>query len=87
MISIRHEISRVEAGDWPADDNPLVNAPHTAAMLLDESWSHPYPPAVGAFPTDGLRTKGYFPPVGRVDGAGGDRNLVCSCPPIADFAD
>ena len=46
MISIRHEITRVESGEWPADDNPLVNAPHTAAMLLSDDWSHPYPPSV-----------------------------------------
>jgi glycine dehydrogenase len=87
MISIRREISRVESGEWPADDNPLVNAPHTAAMLLSDDWSHPYAPSVGAFPTEGLESKGYFPPVGRVDGAAGDRHLVCSCPPISEFAD
>jgi glycine dehydrogenase len=87
MISIRHEIGRVESGEWPADDNPLVNAPHTAAMLLSEDWNHPYSPAVAAFPTEDLENKAYFPPVGRVDGAAGDRHLICSCPPISDFAD
>ena len=87
MISIRNEIARVESGEWPADDNPLVNAPHTAAVLLSDEWDHPYPPSVGAFPTEELEAKGYFPPVGRVDGAAGDRNLVCTCPPISEFAD
>ncbi len=85
MISIRHEIARVESGEWPADDNPLVNAPHTAAMLLSDDWSHPYPPSMGAFPTQDLEAKGYFPPVGRVDGAAGDRHLICTCPPISEF--
>ena len=87
MISIRQEISRVESGEWPADDNPLVNAPHTAAMLLSDDWNHPYPPSVGAFPTEELEAKGYFPPVGRIDGAAGDRHLVCTCPPISEFVD
>ena len=87
MISIRHEIARVESGEWPSDDNPLVNAPHTAAMLLSDDWDHPYPPSVGAFPTEGLEAKGYFPPVGRVDGAAGDRHLVCTCPPISELVD
>jgi glycine dehydrogenase len=87
MISIRHEIARVESGEWPADDNPLVNAPHTAAMLLTEGWTHPYSPHTAAFPTEGLEAKSYFPPVGRVDGAAGDRHLICSCPPMSDFAD
>ncbi|MDH3247538.1 MAG: aminomethyl-transferring glycine dehydrogenase [Acidimicrobiia bacterium] len=87
MISIRKEIARVESGEWPADDNPLVNAPHTAAMLLNDDWNHPYPPSVGAFPTEDLETKDYFPPVGRVDGAAGDRHLICTCPPITEFED
>jgi glycine dehydrogenase len=87
MISIRREIARVESGEWPADDNPLVNAPHTAAMLLDDDWSHPYPPSLAAFPTESLESKAYFPPVGRVDGAAGDRHLVCTCPPISEFDD
>ena len=87
MISIREEIARVEAGEWPADDNPLVNAPHPAVMLLDDDWSHPYERSVAAFPLESLRSKGYFPPVGRIDGPAGDRNLVCTCPPITEFAD
>jgi glycine dehydrogenase len=86
MLAIRSEIDRVAAGEWPADDNPLVNAPHTATMLAGE-WSHPYPRALAAYPTEGLRTGKYFPPVRRIDGAFGDRNLVCSCPPPEAFAD
>ena len=88
MIAIRGEIDQVGAGEWPADDNPLVNAPHTAMMVARE-WAHPYPTALGAFPGRDLSTPAgahaarskYWPPVRRIDGAHGDRNLVCSCPP------
>ncbi len=85
MLAIRQEIGRVESGEWPRDDNPLVRAPHPAADLIGE-WTRAYPAEVAAFPVPSLRTKGYFPPVGRVDGPGGDRNLVCSCPPVAEYA-
>jgi glycine dehydrogenase len=80
MIAIRGEVDKVEAGVWPPDDNPLACAPHTAASLAGE-WEHPYTRAEAAFP-EGVdpRTK-YWPPVRRVDGAFGDRNLVCSWPP------
>ncbi|HET8930773.1 MAG TPA: aminomethyl-transferring glycine dehydrogenase [Acidimicrobiales bacterium] len=86
MLAIRAEIDRVAAGGWPADDNPLVNAPHTAAMLLGE-WGHPYSPFEAAYPSGTARTDKYFPPVRRIDGVYGDRNLVCSCPPIDAYAD
>jgi glycine dehydrogenase len=86
MLAIRSEIDKVAAGEWPADDNPLVNAPHTATMLADE-WSHPYSRALAAYPTERTRIGKYFPPVRRIDGAFGDRNLVCSCPPPEAFAD
>jgi glycine dehydrogenase len=85
MIAIRGEIDRVAAGDWPADDNPLVNAPHTAAALAGE-WAHPYTRAEAVFPAGVDSARKYFPPVGRIDGAWGDRNLACSCPPIEAFA-
>ena len=85
MLSIRDEIDRVESGEWPRDDNPLVGAPHPAQDLIGD-WSRAYPADIAAFPVTSLRTKGYFPPVGRVDGPGGDRNLVCACPPLADYA-
>jgi glycine dehydrogenase len=79
MIAIRAEIDRVAAGEWPAGDNPLVNAPHTAAMVTGDGWGHPYPRSVAAYP-GGNRAAKYWPPVRRVDGAFGDRNLVCACP-------
>ncbi len=85
MISIRGEISRVATGEWPADSNPLVNAPHTAQCLIDGA-DLPYPGAVAAYPVAGVRANKYWPPVRRVDGAFGDRNLVCSCPSIEELA-
>jgi glycine dehydrogenase len=86
MIAIRGEIDRVAAGDWPADDNPLVNSPHTAAALAGD-WTHPYTRAEAVFPGGADPAHKYFPPVGRIDGAWGDRNLTCSCPPIEAFAE
>ncbi|GAB3114977.1 aminomethyl-transferring glycine dehydrogenase [Streptomyces calidiresistens] len=80
MIAIREEIGRVASGEWPADDNPLRNAPHTAAQLAGE-WPHPYSRAEAAFPGGTDPADKYWPPVRRIDGARGDRNLVCSCPP------
>ncbi|TDC74422.1 aminomethyl-transferring glycine dehydrogenase [Streptomyces hainanensis] len=85
MIAIRAEIDRVGTGEWPKDDNPLRNAPHTAEQLTGD-WPHPYSRAEAAFPADGDRQDKYWPPVRRIDGAFGDRNLVCSCPPVADYA-
>ncbi len=79
MIAIRGEIDRVGSGEWPATDNPLRNAPHTAASLAGE-WDHSYSRAEGVFPAGVSPAHKYFPPVGRIDGAFGDRNLVCSCP-------
>jgi glycine dehydrogenase len=81
MIEIRHEIDRVAAGEWPAHDNPLVNAPHTAEMVTGDEWSHPYPRSVAAYPGGVAPTEKYWPPVRRIDGAYGDRHLVCACPP------
>jgi glycine dehydrogenase len=79
MIAIRGEIDRVASGEWPAGDNPLANAPHTATMLAGE-WGRPYTREEGAYPIASLRAAKYWPPVRRIDGAYGDRNLVCSCP-------
>jgi glycine dehydrogenase len=89
MIAIRAEIDQVGAGTWPVTDNPLRNAPHTAAMIAGE-WDHPYDRTVGAYPTGAghATTHGgdkYWSPVRRVDGAYGDRHLVCSCPPPEAF--
>ncbi|MEH0827276.1 MULTISPECIES: aminomethyl-transferring glycine dehydrogenase [unclassified Micromonospora] len=80
MIAIRAEIDKVGSGEWPAGDSPLANAPHTAAMVAGDSWEHPYPRSVGAYPAGVDRAGKYWPPVRRIDGAYGDRNLVCSCP-------
>ncbi|GGR90456.1 glycine dehydrogenase (decarboxylating) [Micromonospora fulviviridis] len=80
MIAIRAEIDKVGSGEWPAGDNPLSNAPHTAAMVSGDEWPHPYPRSVGAYPAGVDRAGKYWPPVRRIDGAYGDRNLVCSCP-------
>ncbi|MFG1716493.1 aminomethyl-transferring glycine dehydrogenase [Micromonospora sp. NPDC049203] len=87
MIAIRAEIDRVGSGEWPAGDNPLSNAPHTAAMVSADEWPHPYPRSVGAYPAGVDRAGRYWPPVRRVDGAYGDRNLVCSCPAPEAFED
>ncbi len=80
MIAIRAEIEKVATGEWGAEDNPLRNAPHTAAQLAGE-WNHPYRREEAAFPAGVQAADKYWPPVRRIDGAFGDRNLVCSCPP------
>jgi glycine dehydrogenase len=83
MIAIRGEIRRIERGEWTASDNPLKNAPHTAAALLHSEWQHAYSRECAAS-LAGAHAK-YWPPVGRVDNVYGDRNLVCSCPPISSY--
>ncbi len=86
MIAIREEIDEVAAGTWPADDNPLVNAPHTAQDLLVADWTHPYSREQAAYPMPDTRRDKYWPPVSRINNAHGDRNLVCACPPPDAFA-
>jgi len=94
MISIRAEMDQVAAGVWPGDDNPLHNAPHPASRIVAANWVHPYDRELAAYPAgqrpgpvgSGGRDK-YWPPVARVDGAYGDRNLVCTCAPVAAYAD
>ncbi|MDQ8706560.1 aminomethyl-transferring glycine dehydrogenase [Streptomyces sp. LHD-70] len=81
MIAIRAEVEKVGSGEWTAEDNPLLNAPHTAAVLAGE-WEHAYSREEAAFPGDVEAADKYWPPVRRIDQAFGDRNLVCSCPPI-----
>ncbi|MFF4666123.1 aminomethyl-transferring glycine dehydrogenase [Streptomyces sp. NPDC001282] len=81
MIAIRGEIEKVASGEWSADDNPLRNAPHTAAALGGE-WKHGYSREEAVFPAGVMAAEKYWPPVRRIDGAFGDRNLVCSCPPL-----
>ncbi len=86
MIAIREEIRRVERGEWPQDDNPLKNAPHTAASVLKDEWPHPYSRELAAAAgAQAVNTK-YWPSVGRVDNVYGDRNLFCSCVPISELA-
>ncbi|WP_456694684.1 aminomethyl-transferring glycine dehydrogenase [Aeromicrobium sp. P5_D10] len=84
MLAIRAEIDQVISGTWPEGDNPLVHAPHTMRTLVD--WQHAYDLELGCFPSGSLDDK-YWPPVGRIDQAYGDRNLACSCPPIEAFAE
>ncbi|MFF0747406.1 aminomethyl-transferring glycine dehydrogenase [Streptomyces sp. NPDC004111] len=84
MIAIRGEIEKVAAGEWPAEDNPLSNAPHTAAALGGE-WDHAYSREEAVFPAGVSAADKYWPPVRRIDGAFGDRNLVCSCPPMDEY--
>ncbi|MFE5857337.1 aminomethyl-transferring glycine dehydrogenase [Streptomyces sp. NPDC056500] len=84
MIAIRSEIEKVAAGEWPADDNPLCNAPHTAAAL-GGAWDHAYSRDEAVFPAGVSTADKYWPPVRRIDGAFGDRNLVCSCPPLDEY--
>jgi glycine dehydrogenase len=86
MIAIRDEIRMIENGVWPQDNNPLKHAPHTAASLLGPEWDRPYSREVGGFPLASLKHAKYWPPVGRVDNVYGDRNLFCSCVPVADYA-
>ncbi|WP_412544128.1 aminomethyl-transferring glycine dehydrogenase [Longispora sp. K20-0274] len=84
MIAIKGEIDQVQAGVWPAEDNPLHNAPHTAAAVTADGWAHPYSRQLAAYP-GGVSAVKYWPPVRRIDQAFGDRNLVCSCPPPEAF--
>jgi glycine dehydrogenase len=86
MIAIRSEIDKVGRGEWPVDDNPLAGAPHTAAAVSADEWRHQYPRSVAAYPAGTTEGK-YWAPVRRIDGAYGDRNLVCSCPPPEAFAE
>lgn len=86
MISIRAEIDQVERGERDKDDNVLKNAPHTAWMLMSDNWQHDYTRQDAAYPVASLRENKYWPSVGRVDNAWGDRNLMCSCLPVEAYA-
>jgi glycine dehydrogenase len=85
MISIKSEIDKIRVGEWVAEDNPLVNAPHTAAKVSGDHWNHKYSREEAAFPLASLRQNKYWAPVGRLDHVFGDRNLACSCPSIDDY--
>jgi glycine dehydrogenase len=86
MVAIAGEAAKVAKGDWPLTDNPLVNAPHTAAEALAGTWTHPYSRLEAAYPAgDADLAAKYWPPVSRIDNVAGDRNLVCSCPPLSEY--
>jgi glycine dehydrogenase len=87
MIAIRGEIERIAAGEWDRANNPLRNAPHTAASVVTDKWERPYERELAAYPGSVERDGKYWPPVRRIDGAYGDRNLVCACPPVAAYED
>lgn len=87
MISIREEIKAIEEGRLDEADNPLKNAPHTVHVITADEWSHPYPRSQAAYPLSWIRARKFWPSVGRVDNAYGDRNLVCTCPPLEDYQD
>ncbi|MGN9844102.1 aminomethyl-transferring glycine dehydrogenase [Nonomuraea sp. H19] len=87
MIAIRGEISKVASGDYDKTDNPLRNAPHTAESVTADEWPHPYSRTEAAYPLSSLRDGKYWVPVRRIDQAYGDRNLVCSCPPLEAYED
>jgi len=86
MIAIRNEIAEIERGRWKIEASPLRHAPHTVHDIADDAWARAYSRAEGCFPAGTSRTDKYWSPVGRVDNVYGDRNLVCSCPPIEDYA-
>ena len=85
MIAIKAEADAVAAGRWPAEDNPLHNAPHTAQSVIEGEWTHPYDRETAVYPVRSLIRGKYWPPVRRIDNAYGDRNLVCACPPPEAF--
>lgn len=85
LISIKSELERIANGEWPQDDNPLKNAPHTSSRVVSDNWSSPYSREQAAFPTKWVRNYKYWPTVGRVDNVYGDRNLVCSCLPMSEY--
>jgi glycine dehydrogenase len=86
MIAIRREIAEIEAGRWKVDASPLRHAPHTVHDIADDNWTRGYSRSDGCFPAGSSRTDKYWAPVGRVDNVHGDRHLVCSCPPLEDYA-
>ncbi len=85
MVAIRDEINEVATGALDRSDNPLTNAPHTAEEVSADEWPHAYPRSRAAYPVASLRRTKYWSPVGRIDGAQGDRNLMCSCPPLSAY--
>ncbi|MDB4477292.1 aminomethyl-transferring glycine dehydrogenase, partial [Rhodopirellula sp.] len=87
LLSIRGEIQAIESGELARDDNPLINAPHTMQEIGSDDWTHPYSRSQAAWPASWLRDTKFWPSVGRIDNTYGDRNLICSCPPMSDYCD
>lgn len=85
MIQIKKEADMVKAGQLDAENNPLRNAPHTAEMVISSDWKYPYTRELAAYPLSWVRSNKAWPPVGRVDNAYGDRNVVCACPPLESY--
>ena len=87
LISIRGEIALIEQGKLPKDDNPLRNAPHTQMVVMADKWERPYSRSMAAYPIAGLKREKFWPTTSRVNDTYGDRNLVCSCPPVESFVE
>ena len=87
MIAIREEIRAIEEGRWPPTDNPLKHAPHTAEVVAATAWQHPYTREQAAFPSPSTRARKFWPAVSRINNAQGDRHLICTCPPLAAYAE
>jgi glycine dehydrogenase len=85
MISIRAEIAAIEAGEQSRVDNPLKRSPHTAAVVCADSWDRSYTRQQAAFPLPWVAAAKFWPAVGRIDNAYGDRHLVCTCPPLDSY--
>jgi len=85
LISIREEIKEIETGAADITDNVLRNSPHTAQSVISDNWNHNYSREKAAYPVPGLRINKFWPNVGRINNAYGDRNLVCSCSPVTDY--
>ncbi len=85
MVLIAREAAKVASGEWSTDDNPLANSPHTAAEVLAGEWAHPYSRLEAAYPAGDATAAKYWPPVSRIDNVAGDRNLICSCPPLTEY--
>jgi glycine dehydrogenase len=85
MIQIREEIRRIESGEWDRQNNPLKHAPHTQSVVTADEWTRPYSRQVAAFPAPWIRDFKFWPAVGRIDSAYGDRNLVCACPAVEAY--
>ncbi|MDF1661447.1 MAG: aminomethyl-transferring glycine dehydrogenase [Planctomycetota bacterium] len=87
LIAIREEIKRVEDGEWPRNDNPLKNAPHTSTAVAKDEWAHPYSRMEAVFPKEWVKESKFWPAVARIDNVYGDRNLICSCPTMEEATD